>query len=91
MALGFGPMKSMFSSVWLKKRKFDPELLDVNDIRLPLFFKTVDSPLVMAEIKTELKTFKSLGYRFRTINELENKEYHSYQMGMLLKSTQSYY
>ncbi|MDD2698102.1 MAG: hypothetical protein PHF17_04780 [Arcobacteraceae bacterium] len=89
MALGFGnSVKSMFNfnNVWLKKRKFDPELLDINDIKLPLYFKNIDSPHVMSEIKVELKTYKSLGYRFRKINELETKEYHSLQMGILLKA-----
>jgi hypothetical protein len=89
MGLGFGnSVKSMFNfnNVWLKKRKFDPELLDINDIKLPIFYKTVDSPFVMSEIKIELKAFKSLGYRFRKISELETKEYHSLQMGMLLKA-----
>jgi len=77
MALGFGTtMEKMFTSVWLTKRKFDPEILDINDIKLPMFYKTVDSPLVMSEIKTELKAFKSLGYRFRKISELETKECH---------------
>ncbi len=87
MALGFGTnVQKMFSSVWLKKRKFDPEMLDVNDIKLPIYFKNIDSPRVMNEIKIELKTYKSLGYRFRKLNELDKAEYNSLQIGILLKA-----
>jgi|GEM_PF-3342146 hypothetical protein len=87
MALGFGTtVEKMFNSVWLKKRKFDPEILDINDIKLPVYFNDFDNNRTIRDIKSELQTFKSLGYRFRKIIELDKREYHSLQIGTLLKA-----
>lgn len=90
MAMGFGNgiMKNIFQSVRLTKRKFDPEMLDINDIKLPFYFTDLDINRVMRDLKSELQTFKSLGYRFRKIYELEKQEYHSMQIGILLKGLQ---
>jgi len=87
MAMGFGSgiMQNIFQSVRLTKRKFDPEMLDINDIKLPVYFSDLDVNRVMRDMKSELQTFKSLGYRFRKLNELEKQEYHSMQIGTLLK------
>ena len=87
MALGFtGIVQNIFTSPRFKKRKFDPELLDVNDIILPIYYKDIDMTRILRDIKSELHTFKSLGYRFRKLNELEKNEYHSMQIGILLKA-----
>ncbi len=90
MALGFTTkVQNIFQNVWLKKRKFDPEMLDINDIKLPTYFSDFDNSRIIRDIKSELQTFKSLGYRFRKINELDKQEYHSLQIGTLLKALNS--
>lgn len=87
MALGFGKKAyTSMRSLWLEKREFDPELVSIEDIELPIIFKDMDESRILRDLKSELETFKSLGYRFRKSDELEVLEYHSFQIGLILKA-----
>jgi hypothetical protein len=86
MALGFGNVKKVFRDMWLEKREYDPELISIDDIELPIVYKSLDEHRVMRDMKSELETFKSLGYRFKKSNELTVLEYHSFQIGILLQA-----
>lgn len=85
MAFG-GIFSKAFESVRLTKRVYDPELISIKDIELPLIFKSFDESRVQRDIKSELQTFKSLGYRFKDRNKLEDKEYYSLQIGIMLNA-----
>jgi len=85
--MGFGGiLKKAFTSVRLEKRDYDPEAISIDDIKLPTIYNQYDASRINVEIKTELKAYKSLGYRFKKENELLKKEYHSFQIGMILKA-----
>lgn len=85
MAFG-GIFKKAFTSVKLTKREYDPEIVSINDIKLPIIYSTMDEDRVHRDIKSELQTYKSLGYRFKDRDKLEDKEYYSYQIGILLNA-----
>lgn len=69
-----------------KKRKFDPEIINIDDINLPIEIKNMNNERVFADIKTDLNTYKLLGYRFKSEGELsEMQEYHSLQIGIMLQ------
>ena len=69
-----------------KKRKFNPNIIDIDDINLPIEIKNMNKERVFADIKTDLNTYKLLGYRFKSEGELEGmKEYHSLQIGIMLQ------
>ncbi len=76
--------RTFFQSFRLKKRDYDPEIVEIKDIELPILYKYLDDARIFRDIKTELKTYKSLGYRFRKKSELQEQEYYSYQIGILL-------
>jgi hypothetical protein len=86
MGLGFGSIKKIFRDNWLVKRKYDPQLVSIKDISLPFIFKDMDNSRLQREIRAELQTYKSLGYRFKEKNELETNEYYSFQIGILLNA-----
>jgi hypothetical protein len=46
----------------------------------------LDEARVLRDLRSELETFKSLGYRFKNPMELRVLEYHSFQIGVLLKA-----
>jgi hypothetical protein len=78
--------QKVFSLAKLEKRDFDPEKMSIEDISLPYILQDIDKSIAKATIKEELKTFKSLGYKNQSADELENKlEYHSYQIGLILR------
>jgi len=85
MAFGI-TISKVFKSVKLKKRDYDPEIISIDDIIMPTIYKDIDFMITNAEIKTELQTYKSLGYRFKKEKELEILEYHSYQIGIMLNA-----
>jgi hypothetical protein len=79
-------LSKVFKLNKLKKRDYDPELIDIEDISMPIVFKSLDMTITNFEAKSELKSYKSLCYRFRTLSELEVNEYHAYQIGILLNA-----
>ena len=88
MAL-FGTMSKVFKGApKLKKRRFDPEKMSVEDIQLPRVFNIVFSEDIPDMIKEEVSTYKSMGYVNKPLDQLKDKEYHSYQIGIILKFLQ---
>ncbi|MCK5111882.1 MAG: hypothetical protein KAQ94_10215 [Arcobacteraceae bacterium] len=84
--MGFGSiLQKIFSSVKLKKRVFDPEKIELVDLILPDFIDTFDSETVYSMVREELNTFQSLEYKNKPIESLNIKEYHSFQIGIILK------
>jgi hypothetical protein len=41
---------------------------------------------IIRDVKSEFQTYKSLGYRFKQNSELQEKEYYSFQIGILLNA-----
>jgi len=68
----------------LKKRVFDPEAMCEDDIELPMAIKNYDKDL-KGVIKNEIDTFRLLGYKDKDPEDLKVKEYHSLQIGIMLK------
>jgi len=79
-------INSVFKSVRLKKRDYDPEMIAAEDINLPIVFNTMEQTVVNPFIKIELQTYKSLGYRFKKEFELSVPEYNAYQIGLLIQA-----
>ena len=77
---------NVFKSVKLKKRDYDPEMIAAGDIKLPLIFNGMEKGIVNPFIKTELQTYKSLGYRFKADFELAELTYNAYQIGLLIRA-----
>ena len=69
----------------LKKRTFDPEAMSIEDISLPNSLMELDIEDVKNMIEKEVSTFKSLGYNNKTLDQLKINEYHSYQIGVMLR------
>ena len=69
----------------LKKRTFDPEAMSIEDISLPHCIMELDIAKIQSIIEKEVSTFKSLGYINKTLEQLSIQEYHSYQIGMILR------
>jgi hypothetical protein len=85
MAMG-GIFKKAFKSIKLTKRDYDPEIISINDIEIPIIYKDMDMDRILRDIKSELLTYKSLGYRFKESKELDIQEYHTFQIGLLLNA-----
>ncbi|MEA3498252.1 MAG: hypothetical protein U9R16_04250 [Campylobacterota bacterium] len=82
----FGSMgKEIFKSIKIKKRVFDPEKMSIEDISLPVVLRNLNSDNLTSVIADEISTFKSLGYKDKPLEQVKAKEYHSYQVGVLLK------
>ncbi|MEA2050508.1 MAG: hypothetical protein U9O56_07245 [Campylobacterota bacterium] len=84
----FGSVGKVFKSIKLKKRVFDPEKMSIEDITLPVCLRNLDSDEARNLVKQEIDTFKSLGYVNMPIDQLKFPEYHSYQVGTLLRFLQ---
>lgn len=69
----------------LKKRTFDPEAMSIEDISLPNALMNLDPEDIKNMIEKEVATFKSLDYKNKTLDQLKINEYHSYQIGMMLR------
>lgn len=69
----------------LKKRTFDPEAMSIEDISLPYTLMNLDPADIKNMIEKEITTFKSLGYKNKTLEQLKISEYHSYQIGLMLR------
>ncbi|MCK5295172.1 MAG: hypothetical protein KAJ49_10995 [Arcobacteraceae bacterium] len=85
MAFG-GILKKVFRTVKLIKRDYDPEIVTIRDIDMPMIYKSMDQDRIIRDIKSELQTYKSLGYRFKDKKQLEEKEYYTFQIGILLNA-----
>lgn len=69
----------------LEKRTFDPESMSIEDILLPNVLMNLDIEQVKNMIDTEVATYKSLGYKNKTLEQLKVSEYHSFQIGIMLR------
>ena len=75
------------NNLWVRDDDiFDSSLINVDDIKISLYLSEIESEEILKELKSELQTFQSLGYRFKSFQELEKIEYHSYQIGILLQA-----
>ena len=72
----------------LKKRVFDPEKISIEDISLPTTFRAVEVDQLKEAILEEITTFKSMDYKNHPLEQLKDPEYHSYQIGLLLRYIQ---
>jgi hypothetical protein len=79
-------INKVITSVKLKKRNYDPEMIAADDIKLPLVFNGMEKGIINPSIKTELQTYKLLGYRFKKDFELNVLEYNAYQIGLLIRA-----
>lgn len=68
----------------LSKMHFDPEKMSVEDIELPTVIKNNESDL-REVVKEEIATYRALDYKNLPLDQLKFPEYHSYQVGLLLK------
>jgi len=87
MGLG-GVLRKVFTSTKLKKRVFDPELVSIEDIKLPKIIDQLEPKLIVNMTKEEISTYKSLGYKDKSLGALEVRIYHSFQVGVILKYLQ---
>ena len=85
MAMG-GIFQKAFKSIKLTKRDYDPEIITIEDIELPIIYKDMNMDRIIRDVKSEFQTYKSLGYRFKQNSELQEKEYYSFQIGILLNA-----
>ena len=69
----------------LKKRTFDPEAMSIEDIALPTSLLNIEVDNIQKMIEKEVATFKSLDYKNKTLEQLKVNEYHSYQIGIMLR------
>ncbi len=69
----------------LKKRTFDPEAMSIEDITLPQSIINLDIEKIRKLIELEVSTYKSLGYKDKTLEKLKINEYHSFQIGIMLR------
>jgi len=81
----FGNVVKAFTTPRLKKRRFDPEKMSIEDIELPRRFNVISKDSLRPLIKEEIDTFKALGYKNKPDDQLKHLEYHSWQVGILLK------
>jgi hypothetical protein len=68
----------------LTKMHFDPEKMSVEDIELPGVIKRDEADL-RETIRDEINTYKALGYIDLPVDQLKFPEYHSYQVGNIMK------
>lgn len=85
MSLIGGMAGKIFSAPKFKKRRFDPEKMSVEDIMLPAPLKRLEDDQLRPMVKAEIDTFKSLGYKDQPLENLKREEYHSWQIGVILK------
>ncbi len=90
MSLG-GIAKRIFNSVKLKKRVFDPERISIEDIKLPNIFEDLNDVVITNMVKEELNTYKSLGYNKKSVKSLNICDFHSFQVGVILRYLQLNY
>ena len=69
----------------LKKRTFDPEAMSIEDISLPDSLMNLDIEKIKNMLDSEVDTYKSLGYINKTLEKLKMSEYHSFQIGIMLR------
>ena len=69
----------------LKKRTFDPEAMNEDDIELPMAVVEYNKKDLRLYVKDEISTYLSLGYKNKDIQELQKSEYHSLEIGLLLR------
>jgi len=82
----FGSIKNkVLTPIRIKKRVFDPEKMSIEDISLPASMDKIEDDKIRDMVKDEVATFKALDYINKPLEYLKAKEYHSYQIGILLK------
>lgn len=56
-----------------------------DDIELPMSIVNYDKQDMRITIKSEIDTFRLLGYKDKTLEDIKAVEYHSCQIGLMLK------
>ena len=69
----------------LKKRVFDPEKMSIEDISLPMPLRAMDIEVARSLLRDEIKTYESLKYVDLPLDQLKFPEYHSFQVGVILR------
>lgn len=80
-----GMVKNLFVSPRLKKRDFDPEKVSIEDIKLPTVIEDFEPIITTSMVKEEVSTYRSLEYRKKSMETLRCNDYHSLQIGAILK------
>ena len=84
--MGLGSFfKGLFSSTKFKKRDFDPSKFSIKDVVLPKILEDLDVDIIKSMVKEEIATYKSLGYTNKPVRALEKTEYHSFQIGVIIR------
>ena len=83
-----GSIGKVFSPAKIKKRTFDPEKMSVEDISIPRCLKILDIDTAKSMVNEEFGTYRSLGYKDKPLDQIKQKEYHSYQIGIILRCLQ---
>lgn len=82
----FGSIKKVIPSApRFKKRNFNPEKMTIDDIILPEVIVNLDGESIRDLIKEEVDTYKALGYKDKPLDQLKVQEYHSFQIGLMLR------
>lgn len=68
----------------LTKMHFDPEKMSVEDIELPIAVKNYDLDL-REFVRDEISKYKALDYVNLPTDQLKFPEYHSFEVGVLMK------
>lgn len=82
----FGAIKkAVYQAPRLKKRNFDPEKMTIDDIILPNVIVDIDPDAIRDLIKEEVDVYKTLDYKDKPLDQLKINEYHSFQVGLMLR------
>lgn len=84
----FGSIGKVFSQSKIKKRTFDPEKMSVEDISIPVCLRNLDIDTAKNMVNEEFGTYRSLGYKDKPLEQIKMNEYHSYQIGIILRCLQ---
>jgi hypothetical protein len=77
--------KKVSQGIKIKKRVFDPEKMSVEDISIPVCLRNLDVDTAKSLVNEEFGTYNSLGYKDKPLDQIKLKEYHSYQIGLVLR------
>ena len=67
------------------RKKIDLDRMTRSDISLPPSLEKYDNDNLRDFVKEEFDTFRAVGYKDKPLEKLREKEYHSLQVGLLLR------
>lgn len=68
-----------------QRKKVDFDKMDESDIALPPALLKYDNDNLRDTIKEEFDTYRAIGYKDKPLDKLRVKEYHSLQVGLMLR------